>query len=180
MVSSVESWFGKSFHELHPKLQNLHRAGGVLEGEVEIGIGSGMAHFLGLRLASKLGIPTHLNHCPFRVEITHRPGSLGWSRRFGTTATMQSEFAPQGCYPDGHWLERTGDITLELGVLIKEGSWFWVQRGVRFRGWSIPLFILPRTTAYKRINDEQYEFSVEFHLPILGRLLWYRGFLNLL
>ena len=62
----VEFWFGEGFSGLHPLLQRLHRQGGVLEGEVELATGAGLAGWLGRRLAGKLGIPSVRGACPAR------------------------------------------------------------------------------------------------------------------
>lgn len=42
----------------------------------------------------------------------------------------------------------------------------------------IPLWLLPRTTAYKRIENDRYHFYVGFSLPLLGTLLSYSGNLS--
>ena len=91
---------------------------------------------------------------------------------------MVSVFVPHGHYPSGFWRETTGSLSLALGVLIKDGGWYWVVRKVRFMGIPLPLFLFPASKAYKRIHNGQYEFSVSFALPFLGTLVSYSGLLT--
>lgn len=177
-TNSVTHWFGEAFTHLHPLLQQLHQTGGQLSGTVTIELVTNpLARLIGQRLAKKLGIPTDKNQCPFQVEISHTPDALLWSRQFGTHK-MISVFKPIGTYPTGHWLETTGAIQLQLGVDISQGGWTWVTQALRFKGVSLPLSVMPRTHAYKRIEEGQYRFGVEFSLPVLGKLLSYSGLLH--
>lgn len=45
-------------------------------------------------------------------------------------------------------------------------------------GVRMPLWLLPRTTAYKRIEAGRYRFQVAFSLPLLGTVLSYGGLLT--
>lgn len=176
----VESWFGEGFIGLHPLLQRLHRQGGVLEGEVELATGAGLAGWLGRRLAGKLGIPLGARRVPLRVDIHCDESGLHWNRRFAGSATLVSLFRPVGRWPDGHWEECTGALRLALQVDTRDGGWRWVPIAAWVRGIRIPLALLPRTAAYKRIEGGRYHFYVGFSLPGLGELFSYSGGLELL
>lgn len=177
-MNSVVKWFGESFSKLDPLLQDLHRNGGRLSGVVDIEFGRGLAGFIGRRLAVKLGLPTEQGAHRFEVVIAHKNGVLIWSRTFNAQTTMISYFVPQGVYPDGFWSETTGALALRLGVDIRDGGWYWVQRQVRFLGMPLPIKLFPESHAYKRINNGLYEFSVSFKFPILGKLVSYSGMLS--
>lgn len=174
-MNAVVAWFGAHFSELHPLLQALHRQGGVLCGSVDIEFGSGLAGRLGRRLAARLGLPGDPGPCPLEVRIAHDDGRLLWSRQFGERARMNSIFVPVGRYPDGYWLERTGPLTLVLGVDLSGGGWRWLPRQLRFKGIPLPAWLFPRSHAYKRIEDGLYAFSVAFTLPGFGQILRYSG-----
>lgn len=176
--NSVTTWFGEHFAELHPLLQRLHREGGELIGEVELRHGQGLAGLLGRRLSAKLGLPSASRRCEMRVEIRHSASCLLWSRRFAGGQRMDSTFVPHGHYPAGHWLESTGKLSLELGVQIIDGGWYWQQRRMRLFGIPLPTWLQPRSEAYKCIEAEQYRFSVAFTLPWLGLLFGYSGHLQ--
>jgi hypothetical protein len=150
----------------------------VLQGFVTIQYGNGLAKIIGQRLAIKLGIPKIAGEVDFKVEIKHSKDTLFWNRIFCDNLKMNSTFKPYGSYPNGYWQETTGMLSLELGVEIIDGGWHWVQKKVRFYGLPLPLWLLPKTHAYKKIVNGQYFFSVSFSLPIIGKLVSYSGSLE--
>lgn len=174
----VSDWFGPRFGQLHPLLQALHREGGRLVGEVELAFGSGIAGWLGRRLARRMGLPVQAGRVPLEVTISHTPQVLVWSRRFGAAHEMVSLFEPVGRAPDGHWLERTGALHFRLTVDVREGGWHWRVLGASLHGVPLPVALLPRSHAYKRIEGDAYRFEVAFVAPLLGTLLRYGGTLR--
>ena len=176
--NAVVAWFGDGFARLHPKLQALHRDGGRLVGPVLLEYGSGAAHAIGRRLARKLGLPGPGYH-ELEVEIRHDAQTLWWTRRFDGAQVLRSSFRPQGCWPEGHWIERTGAMEFKLSVDIIDGGWHWRPQRMRLRGLPLPLRLVPRATAYKRIENERYRFHVAFSLPVIGEVLSYSGLLEL-
>ncbi len=178
MENAVTRWFGAQFELLHPLLQDLHRQGGHLQGTISIEFGKGIAGWIGKRLARKLGIPIDCTDCAFEVEISHTPDFLLWLRRFSNSSTMLSVFQPVGCWPDGYWIEQTGFLQLRLTVDIIEDGWYWRVLSARAGKLVFPKWLLPRSTAYKRIENGKYYFCVEFALPLLGTLVRYGGVLD--
>jgi hypothetical protein len=176
--TAVTQWFGAGFARLHPLLQDLHRHGGCLRGPVSIRFGRGLAGWLGRRLARRLGIPldTGQEH-QLEVHIRHDGGVLHWDRRFDDTQRFPSSFRPHGQWPHGYWIEDTAAIALRLRVEIVDGGWYWRCIGAR-KGWlPVPAWLLPRSDAYKRIEQGRYRFAVSFALPLFGELLAYEGLL---
>lgn len=174
-MNPVMEWFGPSFQALDPLLQDLHRHGGKLSGEVDIEFGRGLAGMMGRRLAAKVGLPTVPGAYAFEVSITHVGGALRWSRKFNDCTEMVSLFVPHGVYPQGYWRETTGALALDLGVAIRDGGWYWIQRRISIFGVPLPLAWFPKSQAYKRINQGLYEFSVSFRFSLIGQLVRYSG-----
>lgn len=174
----VTRWFGPAFDELHPLLQALHRSGGVLRGEIDIRVGRGIAGWLGRRLAKSVGIPVDQLRRGFEVTIRHRSDALEWNRRFDNGAVMRSLFRPIGQRPQGHWVENTGPIEMHMTVDVEQGGWTWRLLRAYLRGVRVPLFLLPRSRAGKRIENGRYVFEVAFVLPLLGTVLSYGGALD--
>lgn len=175
--SPVEQWFGPRFAALHPLLQALHREGGTLQGKVDVGVGRGLAGWLGRRIAARMGLPIAPG-AQLRVVISHDGKRLRWARHFGTGSTAVEKvswFEPHGRWPTGHWEERTGALLFKLTVDVEEGAWHWRLLGARWHGIPLPVALLPQSRAGKRIVDGDYEFAVEIIAPVLGPLLWYRG-----
>jgi hypothetical protein len=177
----VEQWFGPRFGALHPLLQQLHRQGGILRGRVEIGRGAALAGWLGTRIARRMGLPPP-GAADLTVRISHDGQRLRWARRFeaaGGVVEMVSWFEPRGSWPRGHWIETTGALRFDLGVDVEDGAWHWRVLRARWRGMPLPVGLLPRSRAGKRIVDGAYVFEVEVTAPLLGPLVWYRGQLAL-
>jgi len=42
----------------------------------------------------------------------------------------------------------------------------------------LPLLLLPHTDATERVVDGKYQFDVDISLPLIGRVIWYKGSLT--
>lgn len=173
----VKNWFGDKFSELHPLLQKLHTEGGKLTGEVNIHYGKGVAGIVGKRLAKKMNLPDEGVH-QLKVDIFHTNGCLHWGRCFNNQARVVSLFKPVGNISKGYWIETTGPLTMKLTVDIFEGGWYWRCLKINLLGLPIPLFLMPKTKAFKTVENGQYRFSVQFFLPVVGSLVSYHGLLQ--
>ena len=174
----VSDWFGEAFNELHPLLQTLHQNGGKLSGLIDIYIPVGLRSMLGRKLANKLGIPCTGRIHQLTVTISHQQDGLHWDRCFDNQMVMKSLFIPIGRNPNGYWLEKTGLTELCLTVDIHQGGWYWRCTKVKIFGISVPLWLVPQTTAYKTIESGHYRFYVGFSLPLVGTILSYDGLLS--
>jgi hypothetical protein len=177
--NAVTKWFGEDFGRLHPLLQTLHRRDSTLRGEVTLWFAQGRAGAMGRRLARHLGIPDVAGQHPFEVEIRHDATTMSWERRFNHAHPMPSRFRLVGQWPDEQWIEHTEPLEFTLTVSVIEGGWYWHVVGVRLRGMPLPLSLMPRVTAYKRIEDGRYRFHVGIALPALGDVFSYSGLLEL-
>ena len=178
MGNIVKDWFGESFNKLDPLFQELHLRGGDLSGKVSLKYGSGMGGVIGRKLGVKLGLPLKEGDYEFEVNIYHQDQKLYWIRKFDKKYSMTSIFEPYGRYPMGYWRETIGLITLELGVDVLQGGWYWVQKNIKLMGVDMPRFLFPKSNAYKRVNNGKYEFSVTLTSTLFGTLLSYSGLLT--
>lgn len=174
----VKNWLGEEFYHLHPTLQSLHLTGGKLNGNVQVVFGKGIAGYLAQRLADKLNIPNEGQHT-FAVNISHSHEGLHWDRCFKQQQTMRSVFKPIGNIQEGYWVEKTGPIYMHLTVDVKQGAWHWRCLKFKFGKLRLPLFLFPKSKAYKTIEKGKYRFYVGFSLPILGTFLSYSGLLEI-
>jgi hypothetical protein len=140
--------------------------------------GTGLAGVLGRRMARRRGMPDVAGPQPLVVDVGHDANRMRWQRRFGDGHALLSVFEPVGHFPDGHWIEDTGRIALALQVDLHGDGWDWRLVGARMRGRPLPLWLLPRFSAYKRVVDGRYRFHVGFALPGLGELMAYEGLLD--
>lgn len=177
-MTATQQWFGEYFSQLHPSLQKLHTHGGSLSGDVQIEFGTGISGFFGRKMAKKLGVPTEEGNHQLQVTIAHIENELHWSRCFNNTKIFNSIFTPVGNKPTGYWIEKSGPIQLNLTVDIKDQGWYWQPEKVKFRGIPLPMWLLPKTTAYKKIESGKYRFTVNFSLSLFGKILTYSGLLT--
>lgn len=177
-ANAVVHWFGEGFGGLHPLLQALHCGSGDLSGEVSLQFGAGLAGVVGRRLVRRLGIPESAGPHHLNVEIGHDAANLQWNRCFDRACHVRSSFRPKGHWPDGYWIENTGPLELKLAVDVVQGGWHWRTVAVRLHGVRVPLWLIPRSSAYKRIEDDRYRFFVGFSLPMLGEVFSYSGLLE--
>jgi Domain of unknown function (DUF4166) len=175
----VADWFGDDFAQLHPLLQQLHRHGGRLSGQVMIDIPAGLAGLFGRRLASRLGMPMHSGEHELDVSISHGDGVLRWDRCFDSTLRVLSLFKPVGTRRSGYWVEETGPLKMALTVDIEDGGWRWRCLSVRFLNMPLPMGLFPQSKAFKTIVGDRYRFQVGFAVPLLGTVLSYGGDLAL-
>lgn len=177
-MTSSSQWFGQSFSELHPLLQQLHMKGGTLAGDIEIQFGQGLAGVIGKRIAKKLDIPTQAGRHSLQVSIAHVNNELHWSRCFNHTKTLTSVFIPIGEKAEGYWIERTGAVELHLTVDIINAGWYWKPIAMKLKGIPLPMWLAPKTKAYKYIESGKYRFHVSFSLLMVGTVLSYSGLLS--
>lgn len=175
--SRTAKWFGDSFDQLHPLIQQLHTDGGTLEGDITLNYGAGIAGAIGKRLGKKMNLPAAGSH-HLSVEIFHDHEGLHWNRCFNRQNTVCSLFKPIGVIKGGHWIETTGLLTMKLTVDLRDGGWYWRCLSVSLAGLPVPHWLVPEAIAYKRIENELYQFHVEFRLPIAGQLVSYSGLLS--
>ena len=174
-MTTVERWFGEGFTRLHPKLQELHRDGGVVRGIARLQYGSGLGGWIGRRFTQRIGIDPRLHEVELEVRIYSDAEVLHWDRRFGRGAAVKSEFRPIGSWPTGYWIERTGAVQIALRVDTSNGGWRWQAFRVWICGVRVPLALLPRVAAYKFMRDDRYVFHVELSMPVLGSMFSYSG-----
>ena len=173
----VKNWFQNDFSKLAPELQELHQHGGVLAGQVDVVLGKGIAGFLGRRLSKKLNLPA-AGANDLRVTISHSDVGLHWDRTFNNTSEMKSTFEPINTISDGYWVEKTGPLHMRLTVDIKNQGWYWRCLSFRLFGVPLPVWLFPKSQAYKYIEDGEYKFYVGFEAPLIGLLLSYSGILQ--
>jgi len=173
----VKNWFESDFSNLDPLLQKLHLSGGELSGDIDISYGKGIAGLIGKRLAKKMKLPSKGSH-KLLVSIYHSSKGLHWDRTFNDDNIVESLFVPVGNNKNGYWVETTGPLKMKLTVDIIEGGWFWRCLSISLFGLPIPTFFVPKSQAYKIIENSKYIFNVSFTYPLIGSLVSYRGVLD--
>lgn len=161
---------------LPPQVQRLHQGAGPRSwsGEAEVTRGRGPLAALLCRL---MRFPDSAKQVP--VTVSFAPGMKGelWTRNFGGRRyhSLQSEGRGRNARL---MVERFGAISVALALVVEGERLFLVARRWSFLGIPLPKFLLPNGTSYETEVDGRFRFSVEISLPLLGRIVAYRGWLR--
>jgi hypothetical protein len=157
---------GPDFARLDPLIQATHRGRIRLSGTVEVKRGRG----LGGWLAGILKMPASNPACAMVVDGDHQPDVMLWSRDFAGHK-MVSAFRRDGAY----LTERMGPIALRLKPVVQNGSLIYRLVSARVGFLPLPGLLKPHLEASERESDGCYDFAVDVGLPLIGRLIRYRG-----
>ncbi len=75
--------------------------------------------------------------------------------------------------------ERFGAIAICMVLVSRPDGLDMVRSSGRIGPIPIPGFLLPRIKAEERVEGQRHRFDVDIALPVIGRLVAYRGWLEL-
>jgi saccharopine dehydrogenase-like NADP-dependent oxidoreductase len=164
---------GPDFDALPEAIRALHETPGrsLWRGEA---MTEGAAGRLAALVARLVGFPTAQAACAAEVAIDADGDRSIWRRRIGGHA-FASVLTPGA---GGRIRERFGPVGIDLR-LTPEGD----RLVYRVEGWRLGPIPLPRglgpsTRAHEEVDAEgRFVFDVEISLPLIGRLVRYRGWL---
>lgn len=175
MDAAVRSLFaqvlGPAFDTLPAPVRALHLAQGMgrYRGEVDVERGQGW-------LSRVVAAATHLPPAacgPVCVEIDASPESERWTRFIGGRAM------PSRLWREGDVLcERLGLATFGFRLEVVDAAIVWRVVRVRVFGLSLPAHWFTGVGARESAEGERYRFDVWAALPLAGRLVHYRGWLD--
>jgi hypothetical protein len=123
-----------------------------------------------LRLA---GFPPDQTDAPVMLTLTRTDTGACWQRDFDghlTTSLL--------CYdPDSHAIvERLGPFKVTMGVHAAAGRLHVAVIGMRLGPLKLPRLFWPRSDSVEQAGaDGRFQFDIAADLPLLGRLIRYRG-----
>lgn len=168
--NALSDCLGKDFAKLPPLIQAAHRGRIRLSGSAEVTRGRGIGGWL----AGRLKMPESHPACPMTVEGDHQPEAMHWARDFNGRK-MLSIFRREG----GYLVENMGPIKLRLRPLAEGGRLVYRLVGAKIGPLPLPGLLMPRLLAWEGEADGRYDFEVDVGLPLIGRLIRYRGKLQL-
>jgi len=164
---------GAAFSTMPETTRRLHRGMPAIVAEGQALVQPASSAFNRL-LARCLGMPVVAGEVPLRVVIEQRNGREYWSRHFAGK-TMRSEMREIG----GLIAESFGPFTIRMRLVAHADGLDMQRVDGRFLGMPIPSFLLPKIRAEERVDATgRHLFHVEIDLPLLGRLVAYRGHLT--
>ncbi len=159
-----------AFNELPAVIRRAHQGHIYLSGSVQVTRGRGLARLI----AGLIGLPATNDHCHMIVEGTHLPDRMVWARSFDGKR-FESTFRRAGdCL-----IEQIGPIAFRLRPVVESGRLVYQLQSATIGGFSLPRRLMPRLVAWESEHASQYDFVVELHLPLIGRVIRYAGQLDL-
>jgi hypothetical protein len=145
----------------------------VAEGEADI---EGASHLIARLLRRLLGLPEPAPRQALRVVITPDGMQETWARHF-VSRRMQSVLSRREGSPLLY--ERLGPTTLDF-VLRRDGDAIdWSLQHVWAFGIPLPRACFGSILSRSGCADGRYTFTVDTRLPLIGRLVAYRGWLEI-
>ncbi|HEX2888816.1 SDR family oxidoreductase [Vineibacter terrae] len=167
---------GAAYDSLPASIRRLHdiSAGAVWQGRAEVGGAQGLL----ARFAARLfGFPATAKEVPVTVAFDVRDGVETWRRTFGRHTFRSLQYAGTG-REQGLIVERFGVVAFAMRAMVSpQGIDLRLESG-RVLGLTLPRFLWPRIAACERVDSAgRFRFDVSIGLPVLGRLVRYRGWL---
>jgi NAD(P)-dependent dehydrogenase (short-subunit alcohol dehydrogenase family) len=164
---------GREFLGLPEVTRRVHRGRPAILAEGEAAV-IGPRNPLGRLVARLFGLPKEASKAPVRVLIEAREGREYWTRWFDGQP-MRSVMSRAG---DGLIEERFGIVAIRLALVARPDGLDMVPMGGRIGPLPLPRFLLPRIKAEERVDGTRHRFDVDVALPLIGRLVAYRGYLE--
>ncbi|MGN2253975.1 DUF4166 domain-containing protein [Frateuria sp. GZRe12] len=165
---------GEQWHALAPPVRRMHgnapRVRAIGQADV-----AGATHLPARLLRRVLGLPAPGLAQPMEVCIERHPGHEIWIRRFAHRR-MRSRLsrAPQG----DRLHERLGPVTLHFELRRAGDAIDWQFCGGSLLGLPLPRAWFGSVFSQSGAHQGRYCFHIDTRLPLLGRLVAYRGWLE--
>lgn len=166
---------GQAYDRMPPAWQRLHDCGpSVWKGKCSV---DGARTLPGRVVSWLFQLPSASADTPIAVEFAVHDGRETWTRRVAGR-TMRSQQYIGLRKPRGWIVEQFGPLAFDLALSESDGRVDLVMSGARCFGIPLPRVLWPRIRAFEAAEGERFLFDVEIGLPLLGRLVRYRGWLT--
>jgi len=155
-------------------VQCMHAEGAVIQASGEADV-DGARHAFArlLRRLLTLPEPGRGQHIALTIEphATHEQ----WTRRFAR-GCMRSTLHPDG---STSLRERLGPVALHFTLRCDDNAIDWQLHHVTLLGLPLPRALCGQVLSRSGARDGRYTFDIDVHLPLLGQLVAYRGWLEI-
>jgi hypothetical protein len=152
----------------------MHAEGRVIQASGQADV-AGAPHLPARLLRRLLTLPEPGPAQPITVIIERHPTHERWSRQFHRGRMCSTLRAGN----DGLLHERLGPATLRFALRRDGDAIDWRLQGVRLFGLPLPRALCGRVLSRSGVCDGRYAFDIDVRLPLLGRLVAYRGWLEI-
>ncbi|MCX7512671.1 DUF4166 domain-containing protein [Frateuria sp. STR12] len=165
---------GQHWHALAAPVRRMHGEEAWVRARGSVRV-EGAGHLPARVLRRWLGLPEPGAGQALEVTIERHAGHEIWTRRFAS-GCMRSRLAAS---PDRLRLhERLGPVTLRFELCRAGDAIDWRLCGGRLLGLPLPRAWLGSVLSRSGAQGGRYAFRIDTRLPLLGRLVAYRGWLE--
>jgi hypothetical protein len=169
-LSLYRRLLGARFDVLPARVGELHD---VTETSVWVGRADVERGPIARAVAMLFWLPPDGSNQPLRVRFEPGGGREIWTRAFGEREFRSVQFQR------GEWLaERVGAVTLLSELEASSDGLALKLRRVRVLSIPLPRRLHPCVRTFENQRDGRYRFEVEAHLPLVGLLVRYAGWLE--
>ncbi len=167
---------GSAYYTLPKIIQEIHEVSAekTLSGKAKVDGGTNLA---AKALRKLFGFPEAGTEVPVEVTFIKRREKEIWRRNFNGKR-MQSVQYPGKRRWARHLIERFGPFSFTLALVASCQDLKLLIRGWSILGIPLPLFLAPRADACERASNGRFEFDVEIGLPLVGKIVHYKGWLT--
>ncbi|MDB5935969.1 MAG: hypothetical protein JWQ01_3313 [Massilia sp.] len=164
---------GADFNLLASELQRFHSMAGRVELTGRFSVKG--PHSAAGRLVSALfALPKAAAETSFRFELDANARQETWQRHFpGRSMVSRMQPGP------GMLVERFGPIRFYFRLKADDGQLIMLLQSVTVMGIRSPRLLMPKVSAHETGADGKLHFWVSAHLPVVGLLAEYRGYLEI-
>ena len=162
---------GEKYETLPAALQDGHNVMSykTMRGNVDITRGKNPLTHL---LANIIGFAKSQTLAPISITMDVRGDHEVWTRTIGTS-TFTSILSP-GNRPCEIY-EKFGPVKFKMLFRIEDNKLHYDIKSAKIFGVPLPAFLRPKSVTHEREEDGKFIFDVEIILPLLGRLISYKG-----
>jgi len=165
---------GESYAALPAALQTGHEVTSykTMTGRVDITRGKNPLTHLA---ANIIGFAKAQKDAPISVTMDVRGNTEIWTRTIGTT-NFKSVLSP-GSSPY-EVFEKFGPVKFKMLFRVDDNKLHYDIIGACMFGMPLPKFLRPKSVTHEREENGKFIFDVDTALPLLGRLIAYKGWLE--
>jgi hypothetical protein len=166
---------GPAFDALPLPIRDMHGGRSVWTAEGRADVERGR-HPLARMVARLFRLPQAGTEIPVRIVFRARGGRERWTRHFDDIVFMTIHSLGTGRNA-GLLVERLGPVALALAVPATCEGLTLEPRRLSVFGVPMPCVLARHIRACERVVDGRFAFDVDIGLPLIGRVVRYRGWL---
>lgn len=165
---------GSEWDALDEPVRRMHGEAPCLRARGETDVG-GATNIAARLLRRVVGLPAPGTQRPLEFSIEREGGHEVWKRNFAGS-TMRSVLDASSA----RLRERLGPMAFLFDLQRDGDAIDWKLRGTRLLGMPIPRWMTGNVLSRSGSRDGRYAFEVDVQMPLIGTLVSYRGWLEII